>query len=171
MQQNLPAQDAVGRSDVDIAAAQIQQAQTLVNQAEIELGYTKIYAPQDGYISRKSVQEGQLVQAEQALLTVTQGGIWIVANYKETQIEKIKIGQSVDIYIDAYPSATFHGKVEGFQAGTGSRFSVLPGENSTGNFVKVVQRIPVKIVFDEIPDPQKYLLVPGMSVVPKVHIK
>ncbi|MEP7039593.1 MAG: efflux RND transporter periplasmic adaptor subunit [Acidobacteriota bacterium] len=169
--ENLPAQDAVGRSDVDIAAAQIQQAQTLINQAEIELGFTKIYAPQDGYISRKSVQEGQLVQAEQALLTVTQGGIWIVANYKETQIEKIKIGQPVDIYVDAYPSATFHGKVEGFQAGTGSRFSVLPGENSTGNFVKVVQRIPVKIVFDEIPDSQKYLLVPGMSVVPKVHIK
>ena len=169
--ENLPAQDAVGRSDVDIAAAQIEQAQTLVNQAEIELGFTKIYAPQDGYISRKSVQEGQLVQAEQALLTVTQGGIWIVANYKETQIEKIKIGQPVDIYIDAYPSAVFHGKVEGFQAGTGSRFSVLPGENSTGNFVKVVQRIPVKIVFDEIPDSQKYLLVPGMSVVPKVHVK
>lgn len=169
--ENLPAQDAVGRSDVDIAAAQIQQAQTLVNQAEAELGFTKIYAPQDGYISRKSVQEGQLVQAEQVLLTVTQGGIWIVANYKETQIEKIKIGQPVDIYIDAYPSATFHGKVEGFQAGTGSRFSVLPGENSTGNFVKVVQRIPVKIVFDEIPDSQKYLLVPGMSVVPKVHVK
>ncbi len=169
--ENLPAQDAVGRSDVDIAAAQIQQAQALVNQAESELGYTKIYAPQDGYISRKSVQEGQLVQAEQALLTVTQGGIWIVANYKETQIEKIKIGQTVDIYIDAYPSAVFHGKVEGFQAGTGSRFSVLPGENSTGNFVKVVQRIPVKIVFDEIPDAQKYLLVPGMSVVPKVHVK
>ena len=169
--ENLPAQDAVGRSDVDIAAAQIGQAQTLVNQAEIEIGFTKIYAPQDGYISRKSVQEGQLVQAEQALLTVTQGGIWIVANYKETQIEKIKIGQPVDIYIDAYPSAAFHGKVEGFQAGTGSRFSVLPGENSTGNFVKVVQRIPVKIVFDEIPDSQKYLLVPGMSVVPKVHVK
>ncbi len=169
--QNLPAQDAVGRSDVDIAAAQIEQAQTLINQAEAELGFTKIYAPQDGYISRKSVQEGQLVQAEQALLTVTQGGIWIVANYKETQIEKIKIGQPVDIYVDAYPSATFHGKVEGFQAGTGSRFSVLPGENSTGNFVKVVQRIPVKIVFDEIPDSQKYLLVPGMSVVPKVHVK
>ena len=86
-------------------------------------------------------------------------------------MKKIKVGQPVDIYIDAYPSAVFHGKVEGFQAGTGSRFSVLPGENSTGNFVKVVQRIPVKIVFDEIPDSQKYLLVPGMSVVPKVHVK
>ncbi len=167
----LPAQDAVGRSDIDVATAQVQQAQALVNQAEVELGYTKIYAPQDGYISRKSVQEGQLVQAEQALLTVTQGGIWIVANFKETQIENIKIGQPVDIFVDAYPSATFHGKVEGFQAGTGSRFSVLPGENSTGNFVKVVQRIPVKIVFDEIPDSQKYLLVPGMSVIPKVHLK
>ncbi len=169
--ENLPAQDAVGRSDVEIAEAQIQQAQTMVNQAEAELGFTKIYAPQNGYISRKAVQEGQLVQAEQALLTVTQGGIWIVANYKETQIESMKVGQQVDIYVDAYPNAKFRGKVEGFQAGTGSRFSVLPSENSTGNFVKVVQRIPVKIIFDELPDSQKYLLVPGMSVVPKVHIR
>ncbi len=167
----MPAQDAVGRSDIDVASAQVQQAQALVSQAELELEFTKIYAPQDGYISRKSVQEGQLVQAEQALLTVTQGGgIWIVGNFKETQIEKIKVGQRVDIFVDAYPSAVFHGKVEGFQAGTGSRFSILPGENASGNFVKVVQRIPVKIVFDEVPDSQKYLLVPGMSVVPKIHL-
>lgn len=168
----MPAQDAVGRSDIDVASAQVQQAQALVSQAELELEFTKIYAPQDGYISRKSVQEGHLVQAEQALLTVTQGGgIWIVGNFKETQIEKIKVGQRVDIYVDAYPSAVFHGTVEGFQAGTGSRFSILPGENASGNFVKVVQRIPVKIVFDETPDSQKYLLVPGMSVVPKIHLK
>jgi membrane fusion protein (multidrug efflux system) len=117
------------------------------------------------------VQEGQLVQPEQPLITITQGGIWIVAGFKETQIEKMKVGQTVSIYIDAYPSVTFSGKVDSFQAGTGSRFSVLPSENSSGNFVKVVQRIPVKIIFDEMPDSQKYLLVPGMSVVPSVRVK
>ncbi len=167
----LPAQIAVEQSDVEIAAAQVELAQAGINQAELELGYTKIYAPQDGYISRKAVQEGQLVQPEQPLITITQGGIWIVAGFKETQIEKMKVGQTVSIYIDAYPSVTFSGKVDSFQAGTGSRFSVLPSENSSGNFVKVVQRIPVKIIFDEMPDSQKYLLVPGMSVVPSVRVK
>ena len=167
----LPALINVGQSDVEIAAAQVEQAQAAVAQAELELGYTKIYAPQDGYISRKAVQEGQIVQPEQPLMTITQGGIWIVANFKETQIERMKIGQIVDLRIDAYPDVTFRGRVDSFQAGTGSRFSVLPAENASGNFVKVVQRIPIKIVFDETPDPQKYLLVPGMFVVPKVHVR
>ena len=162
---------AVEQTEIEAAEAQIAQAQAAVNQAELQLGYTKIYAPQDGYISRKSIQEGQLAQPEQSLMTITQGGIWIVANFKETQLEKMQIGQSVDIFIDAYPSVTFRGKIESFQAGTGSRFSVLPAENASGNFVKVVQRIPVKITFDEIPDSKKYLLVPGMSVVPRVRIR
>ncbi|MDQ2746563.1 MAG: efflux RND transporter periplasmic adaptor subunit, partial [Acidobacteriota bacterium] len=115
-----------------------------------------------------AVVEGQLVQPDQALMSISLPGIWIVANFKETQIERVKIGQAVDIYIDAYPSTIFHGKVESFQVGTGSRFSVLPTENASGNFVKVVQRIPVKIVFDETPE-EKYRLFPGMSVTPKVH--
>ena len=167
---SLPAQVAVGSSEIEIASAQVSQAQSAVDQAEIELGYTKIYAPQDGYISRKSVQEGQIVQLEQSLMTITQGEIWITANFKETQIEKMKSGQIVDIYVDAYPGVVFQGKVDSFQAGTGSRFSVLPSDNAGGNFVKVVQRIPVKILFSETPN-EKYLLVPGMSVVPKVRLK
>ena len=154
----------------NILPFQVEQAQAAVTQAETELGYTKIYASQDGYISRKSVQEGQIVHPGQFLLTITQGDIWVVANFKETQIEKLKPGQAVDIYIDAYPSSTFHGQVDSFQAGTGSRFSVLPSDNADGNFVKVVQRIPVKIIFDATPD-KKYLLVPGMSVIPKVHVR
>ena len=168
---NLPARVAVEETEIGAAEAQVEQAQAAYNQSELELGYTKIFAPQDGYISRRAVQEGQLVQPDQALMTITQGGVWVVANFKETQIGKLQIGQSVDIYIDAYPGAVFRGKVESLRAGTGSRFSVLPAENATGNYVKVVQRVPVKIVFDQIPDDKKYLLVPGLSVVPKVRIK
>jgi membrane fusion protein, multidrug efflux system len=167
---SLSAQVAVGSSEIEIAAAQVTQAQAAVDQAEIELAYTKIFAPQDGYISHKAVQEGQIVQPEQSLMTITQGEIWVTANFKETQIEKMKSGQKVDVYVDAYPGVIFHGQIDSFQAGTGSRFSVLPSDNAGGNFVKVVQRIPVKITFSEKPD-EKYLLVPGMSVVPKVRLK
>ena len=167
---SLPTQITVGSSEVEIAEAQVTQAEAAVAQAETELGYTKIHAPQDGYISRKAVQEGQIVQPGQSLLTITQGDIWIIANFKETQIENIKVGQAVDIYIDAYSATAFHGRIDSFQAGTGSRFSVLPSDKADGNFVKVVQRIPVKITFDEKPD-DKYLLVPGMSVTPRVHIR
>lgn len=166
----LSEQNLIGESEVQTAEAEIAQAQAALNQAELVLSYTKIYSPQDGYVSKKAVVEGQLVQPDQALMSISLPGIWVVANFKETQLERMKIGQPVDIYIDAYPNTTFHGKVESFQVGTGSRFSVLPSENASGNFVKVVQRIPVKIVFDAVPE-DKYLLFPGMSVTPKVHVK
>jgi membrane fusion protein (multidrug efflux system) len=167
----VPARIGVEESQAAAAQAEAERAEAAVRQAELELGYTKIYAPQDGYVSRKSVQEGQLVQPEKPLLAITQGGIWVVANFKETQLENIRPGQVVDIYVDAYPGTSFHGKVESFQAGTGSQFSLLPSENAGGNFVKVVQRVAVKIVFEEPPDGKTYLLVPGMSVVPKVHVR
>lgn len=167
----LPEQVAIDKSQVSASDAEVARARASLAQAELELSYSKIYSPQDGFISRKAVQEGQLVQPDQTLMAVTQGKIWVIANFKETQIENMHAGQPVDIYVDAYPGVAFHGKVESFQAGTGSRFSVLPAENATGNFVKVVQRIPVKIVFDETPDNKKYLLVPGMSAVPKVRIR
>src|SRR5205085_10189200 len=113
---------------------------------------------------------GQLVQPGTALMALSQSDdIWVVANFKETQLEKMRIGQEVDIEVDAYPSETFHGKIDSFQAGTGSRFSVLPSENATGNYVKVVQRVPVKIIFDEKPD-KVHLLAPGMSVEPSVKV-
>jgi membrane fusion protein, multidrug efflux system len=167
---SLPEKIAVDSSEIDTAEAQIAEAQVAVNQAELELSHTKIYAPQDGFVARKTVQEGQLVQPDQALMAITQKDLWVIANFKETQLEGIKIGQSVEIKIDAYPSMTFKGKVDSFQAGTGSRFSILPAENATGGFVKVVQRVPVKIVFDEMPD-DKLFLVPGMSSVPHVKVK
>lgn len=167
----MPARVAVEEGDVDSARAEVEKSEAAVNQAELEQSYTKLFATQDGNISRKAVQEGQLVQQDQELLTITQEGIWVIANFKETQIEKIHPGKTVDIRIDAYPGTTFHGKVDSLQAGTGSRFSILPAENATGSFVKVVQRVPVKIVFDEMPDSSKYVIVPGMSAVPRVHVR
>jgi membrane fusion protein, multidrug efflux system len=167
---SVPEKVAVDASEIDSADARINEAQTIVNKAETDLSYAKIYAPQDGFVARKTVQEGQLVQADQALMAITQNDLWIIANFKETQLERIKIGQSVEIKIDAYPSMTFKGKVDSFQAGTGSRFSILPAENATGGFVKVVQRVPVKIIFDEMPD-EKLFLVPGMSSVPHIKVK
>ncbi|MEO6588445.1 MAG: HlyD family secretion protein [Pyrinomonadaceae bacterium] len=166
----LPEQTAIGESEIQTVEAEIAQAQAAVNQAQLELDNTKIFAPQDGYVSRKAVVEGQLVQTDQPLMSISLPGIWVIANFKETQIEQMNEGQAVDIFVDAYPNTTFHGKIESFQIGTGSRFSVLPAENASGNYVKVVQRIPVKVVFDE-PPAEKFLLVPGMSVVPRVRVR
>jgi len=112
-----------------------------------------------------------LVQVGTPLMAISQSDdVWVVANFKETQLENMQIGQPVDVYVDAFPNESFHGKVESFQAGTGSRFSVLPSENATGNYVKVVQRVPIKIVFDDAPDKVKRL-VPGMSVEPRVKVR
>jgi membrane fusion protein (multidrug efflux system) len=165
----LPEKVAVEESEIGNADAQIAQAEAELRQAELELSYTKLYAPGDGFVAKKNVQEGQLVQADQALLAITQKDIWLIANFKETQISSIAPGQSVDVYVDAYPNILFRGRVDSIQAGTGSRFSVLPPENASGNFVKVVQRIPIKITIEESPD--KIKLIPGMSAVPRVKIK
>jgi membrane fusion protein (multidrug efflux system) len=122
-------------------------------------------------VTRKSVQEGQLVQPGAVLMALSKSNeIWVVGNFKETQFENMRVGQPVEIKVDAYPNRIFRGRIESFQAGTGSRFSVLPSENASGNFVKVVQRIPVKIVFEEKPE-NIHLLVPGMSVQPKVKVR
>lgn len=161
----------VSQTQVGNAEASIAQAEAAVHQAELELSYTKIYAPDDGIVTGKTIEVGQIVQAGTPLMAISQSDeVWIVANFKETQLELMRVGQPVDIEVDAYPSQTFHGKVESFQAGTGSRFSLLPAENATGNYVKVVQRIPVKIVFDEQPD-NIHLLAPGMSVAPSVKVR
>lgn len=161
----------VSQTQVGNAEASIEQAQAAVHQAELELSYTKIFAPEDGIVTGKTIEEGQLVQIGAPLLALSQSDdVWIVANFKETQLESMRVGQAVDIEVDAYPSEEFHGHVESFQAGTGSRFSLLPAENATGNYVKVVQRVPVKIVFDQKPD-NLHLLAPGMSVEPSVKVR
>ena len=168
-----PERIAVSESQIDTSQASIAQAQVAVRQAELDLSYTKIYAPEDGVVARKNVEEGQLVQPGAALMAISlSNDIWVMANFKETQLELMRVGQPVDIEVDAYPNETFHGKIESFQSGTGSRFSVLPTENATGNYVKVVQRVPVKIIFDQQPgDDKAHLLAPGMSVEPSVKVR
>jgi membrane fusion protein (multidrug efflux system) len=166
-----PEKVSVSEAEVSVAEAEEKAAESAVHAAELELSYTKIYAPEDGYVTKKNVEEGQLVQIGTPLMAISRSNeVWVVANFKETQLEHMRVGQDVDIEVDAYPSETFHGKVESFQAGTGSRFSLLPSENATGNYVKVVQRVPVKIVFDEKPD-KVHLLAPGMSVEPTVKVR
>jgi len=165
-----PQQVAVSQAQAETAGATTEQLRAQVTQAELELSYTKIYAPDTGRVTRKSVEEGALVQIGQPLLAIVPGEVWVTANFKENQIGRMTPGQAVEITVDAYPDKTFKGHVDSIQAGTGARFSLIPPENATGNYVKVVQRVPVKIVFDEPPDP-KHMLAPGMSVVPEVAVK
>jgi membrane fusion protein (multidrug efflux system) len=165
-----PQQIAVKQSEVETTGAEIEQAEAAVRQAELDLSYTKIYAPEDGRITRKSVELGALLQPGQALFVLVPAEMWVLANFKETQLKAMRPGQQVEIRLDTYPDKVFKGHVDSFQTGTGSRFSLLPPENATGNYVKVVQRLPVKIVFDEQPD-SEHLIAPGMSVEPQVKVR
>jgi membrane fusion protein (multidrug efflux system) len=148
----------------------IKEAQATKNLAERDLARTVVIAPISGRIAMKNVDPGKYVMAGQTLLAIVKEDIWVIANFKETQITKMTVGQPVEIKIDAYPSITFSGHVDSLQPGTGSVFSLLPPENATGNFVKVVQRVPVKIVIDSKFDP-RHPLWPGLSVVPTVDVK
>jgi membrane fusion protein (multidrug efflux system) len=165
-----PQQLAVSQSQAQTAAATIEQAQAALKQAEIELSYTRIVAPDDGFVTRKSIEEGQYIQTGQTMMALVTGDVWVTANFKETQLDELREGQPAAIKIDAYPGRVFAGHVDSIQRASGSRFSLLPPENATGNYVKVVQRVPVKIVFDQQPDPQ-LAIGPGMSVVPEVKVK
>ncbi len=139
-------------------------------EARLNTGYTEVDAPADGYVTRKSVETGQVVAPGQPLLAVAAlDNVWIVANYKETDIEKIKAGLPVDIRVDTYRGKTFRGRVDSIMAGTGSAFSLFPPENATGNYVKVVQRVPVKILLERGEDPSHVMRI-GMSVVPTVLV-
>ena len=165
-----PQQVAVSQAQSKTAGATTEQLRAQVVQAELELSYTKIYAPEAGRVTRKSVEQGAYVEIGQPLLSIVPGNVWVTANFKESQIGRMLPGQPVDITVDAYSDKVFKGHVDSIQAGTGARFSLIPPENATGNYVKVVQRVPVKIVFDEPPDP-KHMLAPGMSVVPEVAVR
>jgi membrane fusion protein, multidrug efflux system len=166
-----PQQVAVSEAQAASAGANIEQLQAAVDQAELELSYAKIYAPETGRVTRKAVEVGALVQVGQPLLAVVPGDVWVTANFKESQIGNIKPGQAVDVTVDAYPDKIFKAHVESIQAGTGSRFSLLPPENATGSYVKVVQRVPVKIVFEPNQIDSQHQLAPGMSAVPEVKVK
>jgi len=153
-----------------VAAGQVDQLTAAVHQAELDLSYTKLYAPEAGRVTRKSVEPGAYVQVGQTLFSIVPDRVWVVANFKETQLRHMRPGQPATVMVDAYPDRVFHGHVDSIQAGSGARFSLLPPENATGNYVKVVQRVPVKIVIDETADPQR-VLGPGMSAVPEVRVR
>ena len=151
--------------------ADVENARAQLEQKRLNLSYAQIHAPADGFVTKRSVEPGAFVQVGQTLLAIVTPDVWVTANFKETQLTHIRPGQSVLIKVDAYPGVVLHGHVDSIQRGTGSRFSLLPPENATGNFIKVVQRVPVKIVLDRPEEMAGYLLAPGMSVVPQVNVK
>jgi membrane fusion protein (multidrug efflux system) len=164
------AQVTAAQAQVLAAQASLQQAAANTRAAELQLSYCTIVAPVAGIVTHRSVDAGNYVSPGQPLFALVQDDRWVTANFKETQLASIRPGQVVDLSIDAVPSVTFHGKVDSFQAGTGTVFSTLPAENATGNYVKIVQRLPVKIVFDD-KRVKDYPLVPGMSVTPSVRVR
>jgi membrane fusion protein, multidrug efflux system len=152
----------------DLADGQLAQARATLAQAEANLSRTVITAPVAGRVTKLTAAKGTYAAVGQTLMMFVPREVWITANFKETQLDLMRPGQPVDIEIDAYPDRTFKGHVDSIQSGSGTAFSLLPAENATGNYVKIVQRVPVKIVFDKPPD---VLLGPGMSVVPTVKVR
>jgi membrane fusion protein, multidrug efflux system len=166
-----PQQDAIQKAKADQAAAQVDQARAALAQAKLNLEYCTISAPAAGIVTTKSVQPGQNVAIGQAMMTlVSLDNIWITANFKETQLRHMKVGQHVVIHVDAY-GRDYDGKVTQIGGATGSELSLFPPENATGNYVKVVQRIPVRIDLTKPDENKDHLLRPGMSVEPKVRVK
>jgi membrane fusion protein, multidrug efflux system len=165
-----PQQVELRRTDIAVTHAGVEQATAAVQQAELALSYTRVYASEAGYVTRKAVEPGNFVLPGQPLLALVPDRLWVVANFKETQLREMRPGQAVTVRFDAYPQLKLRAHVDSIQSGTGARFSLLPSENATGNYVKVVQRVPVKIVLDEAP-PAAIRLGPGMSVVPEVRVK
>jgi membrane fusion protein (multidrug efflux system) len=158
-------------NSVKVADADLNILKAQLDAAKLAMEYTEVKAPIDGTVSNKRVEVGMLVQPGSPLFVIVPHDVWVVANFKETQLEKMKKGMSVDIKIDTYPKKVFKGKIDSIQRASGAKSSLFPPENAVGSFVKIVQRIPVKIVFTEKIDPDEYSIIPGMSVVPKVNIR
>jgi len=161
---------AQGEAQVRQLQAQVAQAQAQLAQAELNLSYTKVVAPQDGWITQRRVERGNYAQVGAAIFSIVSPQIWVTANFKETELTRMRAGQEVDITVDAYPSLKLRGHVDSVQLGSGSKFSAFPAENATGNYVKIVQRVPVKIDIDSGLDPNLPLPL-GISVEPTVHLK
>jgi membrane fusion protein (multidrug efflux system) len=160
------------RSAVITAGAEIKVAEANLHQAQINLAYCRIVAPEDGLITSKDVEPGSYVEKAQPLFSIVQTDTWVVANFKETQLKLIRINQPATVEVDAIGGKIFQGHVDSIQNGTGSRFSLLPAENATGNWVKVVQRVPVKIVLDNAsPQDRQELLSPGLSVEASIKVR
>jgi multidrug resistance efflux pump len=150
--------------------AMVQQAQARLDQADLNLSLTELRAPQDGWITKRNVELGNVIAPGQPLFAIVGPERWVTANFKENQLQRMRAGQKVKIDVDAFPDLKLEGHVDSIQQGTGSKFAAFPPENATGNFVKVVQRVPVKIVIDSGLDPKAPLPL-GLSVIPTVALK
>ncbi len=157
-------------TNVEARQQQVEQAKAQLSTADLNLSYTQVRAPYDGFITKRNVQLGTLVQAGSSLFSLVSPEIWVTANFKESQLQRMNPGDKVDISVDAWPDMKLEGHVDSIQMGSGSRFSTFPSENATGNYVKIVQRVPVKIVIDKGLDPNHPLPL-GLSVEPKVTVE
>ncbi|HEX4510841.1 MAG TPA: HlyD family secretion protein [Burkholderiaceae bacterium] len=155
-------------AQVASAEADVATAEAELHAAQLQVGYTHVVAPIDGRVTKRGVDVGNVISVGQPLLAIVSNDLWVTANYKETQLTHMQVGQAVDIVVDAYPDIEFHGHVDSIALATGAYFSMLPAENATGNYVKVVQRVPVKITFDHLDVVGRYAIGPGMSVRPDV---
>lgn len=153
-------------ADADLKAVKAQK-----EWAEQQLKYTEIVAPQSGFVTNRRVEKGMFAQVGSPLFVIVPDNVWVVANFKENQLTNMKEGQPVDIKIDTYPNKVFKGEIDSIQRSSGAKSSLFPPENAVGSFVKIVQRIPVKIVITEDYDREQYKVIPGMSVVPKVKVR
>ena len=163
-------QVTLDQANIETASATVKSSEAAVRQAELDLSYTQVRAHESGYVTHRTVEADAYVQPGEALLAIVPKNVWVVANFKETQLNHMRAGQPVTLRVDAYPGIKFTGHVDSIQAGAGARFSLLPPENASGNYVKVVQRVPVKIALNNAEDTQ-HILGPGMSVVPEVRVK
>lgn len=159
------ARGAMGAATADLAVAE-----AAVSNAELQLSYTTIVAPTNGVIGKKTVETGARVQPGEALMAVVEQNVWVLGNFKETQLARMRVGQHATVKIDAIPDHTFSAHVDSFQPGTGATFALLPPDNATGNFTKIVQRVPVKIMFDGL-DGYRNRIMPGLSCAPKVDLR
>jgi membrane fusion protein (multidrug efflux system) len=170
--QNSPVPQLIGQTDAQVGQlkGQVEQAQGRLDQANLNLSWTQVKAPQDGWITKRNVEVGNYITAGQQIFSIVAPEVWITANFKESQLADMRKGQPVRIKVDAYPSLDLRGHVDSIQLGSGSKFTAFPPENATGNFVKVVQRVPVKIVIDSGLDPNIPLPL-GISVDPSVTVR
>lgn len=157
-------------TNVEAREQQVAQAKAQLETANLNLSWTNVRAPFDGYVTKRNVQNGTLVQAGSALFSLVSQEVWVTANFKESQLERMRPGNKVTVTVDAWPDLELEGHVDSIQQGSGSKFAAFPSENATGNFVKIVQRVPVKIVIDKGLDPNKPLPL-GLSVEPKVTLE
>ncbi|CAN7207196.1 HlyD family secretion protein [Caballeronia sp. 15711] len=166
----VPQQISQAQATVEERRQDVRQAEAQVEAAALNLSYTELRAPADGWVTKRNVQYGTFLQAGTSIFSLVTTTVWVTANFKESQLERMRPGDSVDVSVDAYPNLKLHGHVDSIQLGSGSRFSAFPAENATGNFVKIVQRVPVKILIDSGLQPDLPLPL-GLSVVPKVMFK